>query len=34
MSEVLAHQLLADDEVESELSLSTVSLFNCGNGTE
>jgi hypothetical protein len=31
MSEVLALQLLADDEVETDLPISTLSLFNCTN---
>ncbi|HEX6519471.1 MAG TPA: class III lanthipeptide [Streptosporangiaceae bacterium] len=31
MSEVLALQLLADDEVENDLPWSTLSLFNCNN---
>ena len=31
MSEVLALQLLADEEVESDLPISTLSFFNCGN---
>lgn len=31
MSEVLALQLLADDEVEADLPISTFSFFNCSN---
>jgi hypothetical protein len=31
MSEVLALQLLEDEEVESDLPISTLSFFNCSN---
>jgi hypothetical protein len=31
MSEVLALQLLEDEEVESDLPISTFSFFNCSN---
>jgi hypothetical protein len=31
MSEVLALQLLADEEVEADLPISTFSFFNCSN---
>lgn len=33
MSEVLALQLLADDEVDTDLPISTLSLFNCSNSS-
>jgi hypothetical protein len=31
MSEVLALQLLEDDEVETDLPISSFSFFNCSN---
>jgi hypothetical protein len=33
MSEVLALQLLDNDEGEVDLPISTVSLFNCSNSS-
>ena len=33
MSEVLALQLLSDDQVDTDLPISSVSLFNCSNSS-
>jgi hypothetical protein len=34
MSEVLALQLLIDEEIEVDLPISTFSFFNCSNKKE